>query len=286
MYWTPLSFDQERDLRPPQHRIAPAKCESRGEDPKPGDVGVLFGDTHTPLHDAEAVAVLCAAIVDLRPAYLLDLGDFMDCESMTSHERPPGYPAINPKEEIRVAQAVREKIDRAAERAKTRRKLAFEGNHEWRYMRWLMQQSDKVRPFLPPSLPAALGLEENGWEWIPNMRQTYRVGRLFLHHGHWYPVHHASKHAIELGVDNCYGHTHRPQQFSNRTLTGGVHTATGLPCLRDPDAPWQHMRRREFHGWATGFAVVTWDKNLRGHVHNVLVQDGQAAYGGHVWRAR
>ncbi len=283
--FAPLSAEQERDLRPPETRSGPGLTESRGENPRPGDSAIAFGDVHVPMHDADAVAILLQAIRSLKPTHLIDLGDFMDCESMTSHERAPGYPDIGPKEEIARARAVRGRIDAAANAVKVRRKLAFEGNHEWRYLRWYLRQDYKVRDWLPKSLPEALSLRKNGWEWIPNTRQTYRLGKLYVHHGHWYPLHHASKHAIELGVDNLYGHTHRPQQFSKRTVDGGVHTATGAPCLRDPDAPWNHMRRREFHGWATGFAVITWDKNLRGHVQNVLIHDGQAAYGGKVWKA-
>ena len=202
---------------------------------------------------------------------------------MTHHEKSPDDYCLTLGQELK---AGRESLAEAKDAADPDEAVFLSGNHEYRLDRWIASGAcpRAVVDMMPPNAKAGLRLVESGWRFLDRGDQPHVYRGIALHHGFWYGRHHAAKHADELAVDNLYGHTHRPQQFTRMTMRGPV-TATGSGCLRLLERDWEHMKARPYCGWSHGIAILSHGAE-RTSVSNVLIENGRAEWGGINFRAR
>lgn len=253
----------------------------------PGRVSVVFSDVHAPKQDPMAWACFLDAVRKIRESMNLIgaicLGDLVDLASITHHEKSPDDAGLTLAAELKAGGSCLDQVAKAA--GADVEKVLVQGNHEYRLDRYLASGEcpRALLDVVPHNVFTGLKLQKRGWRYIGRDRQPYRHRGVLVHHGYWYPKHHAAKHADELGADNIYGHTHRPQQHT-RTNVGGSVTSTGLPCLRILERDWEHMKTRPFAGWTHGFGIMCHDAD-RTSVYNVLIEKGRAAWGGLTFKA-
>lgn len=243
---------------------------------------VLLADCHHPYHDPATWNIVLQAGRDLQPDGLVVMGDWLDFDSITSHEK--SHTGTNLFDEIAAADGALDEIDEAYSSAWFRKFLR--GNHEWRLDRYVAgpRCPPELRKMIP-SLDAALHLKQRGYEYITDKPVNLGTDHLFIH-GHFYSKHHASRHLDALWENTVYGHTHMPQQFTHSTPlvapTRRVAVATGLPTIRDLSREWHEEKR--VHTWVNGFGVMEFAGD-RAFVRNVYVVEGKAVYARHVWDA-
>ena len=247
-------------------------------------VAVVVSDIHGIRVNRRAFDCALDAISKIRPDAIWDLGDHQDGACFNAHPPAPGDRKITVRQEGENSRALYRDLRDAGGRT-VKQLLALEGNHDYRYLRWLETECPaKMRDSFPETVDGFVGASKEGFTWVDRNRQwPFFVGDLGLFHGQWYNKHHAAKHADELGVNCIYGHTHRPQQFTRRSA-GGVITATGVPCLRQLEREWEHMNQKASTGWANGFAVVCFEGTRVSSVSNVIIENGRAAWGGMSFR--
>ncbi len=250
-----------------------------------------FSDLHTPKHDPKAWGCFLDAVETLKPDSLWDGGDHVDLASLTRHEKTPGDVGLTMAKEFRAGKDRLAEVKGAAGKA-CGEFLFFEGNHEYRLDRYIASGAcpREVADAIPQNTDEGLALTDTGWTYIDRERQEpFMVGDLGVHHGHFYPQHHAHKHLVSIGCNQLYGHSHRPQQSTIRRIGSNgkseAITATGAGCLRLLTAEWHHLKAAAFHGWAHGFVAISWDGD-HASCANVLIENGRAAYGGITFRAR
>lgn len=249
---------------------------------RPRRLTVCLSDVHAPKNDPAAWSVALQAIRDLEPDGLYLMGDVMDNASMsTHHETSEADAKVTYRIELAAANRLLNDLDAVATKAWDR--LWLDGNHETRTRRWVLNVCPPALRDSMLTVEDACRVRDRGYRFLGPGEQPFKVGNLHLLHGHFYSRHHAAKHLDTLGVSCVYGHVHTPQQFTTHNEHGHLQ-ATCLPCLRTLDRDWAHMRR--IHSWTLGFGVIEWIDGTKASVRNVYVIDGEAVYGGHVWRAK
>lgn len=167
--------------------------------------GVLWPDTHLPFEDQAAFALMLKIIKHMKLDYLVILGDFLDCYSISDHDKSPARKWLFAEELEYANDFGLDEIDRALK--PKCRKIFIEGNHEDRLCRKI-QKDPSLYGLI--TIPDKLHLKKRGWEFV-NYRDFIKIGKLCLTHD----VGHAGKgaHHQTLGVFpqfNCgIGHTHR-----------------------------------------------------------------------------
>lgn len=249
-------------------------------------VVMAISDVHRPRHDPATWAIFLQAVRDIRPDSIWLLGDFVDMISANSHESMADDREWTLQAEFADANRALDQLSDAIGNRAMNELLFVDGNHEhrWKRMRGRGQIPAAFRDIFS-DLPEELWLARRGYTYVSPEAQPYRAFREFwVHHGHWYGENHARQHQLRLAVSSIYGHTHRAQVVYSFNARGPIITV-GMPCARDPNAEWRHPPSQPFNGWTTGFGVADvidgfpwW--NL------VMVQEGKAAYGGRVWRAK
>lgn len=258
-------------------------------------LSLLWTDPHHPYEDPATWAVILRAIVDLDPDHLFVLGDVNDLACLASYDPISVQASLAlecaaTREKLLEANGALEEADRRYRegKPKKRTRIVLEGNHDWRFRKWLL---GKCPEWLRDSVRTPedqIGYADLGWTYLDREEQPLRVGNLLLHHGIYFGKHHAAKHAEELG-SNVYGHTHRAQAFYVTTQREGTVQSVGLPAACELVRAWAHVKR--VCNWTSGFGVIEWTGDVGVVYPVVLVRRGRsktavAAYGRHRWKVR
>ena len=210
---------------------------------------LIIGDVHAPKHDGLAWAVAMRAWRAFRPHIIVIMGDFADCESLSSH--PPDGSATEhelPGELDGVRAALDELDSLGAER-----KVYVSGNHEYRLQKYLAQRAPALSGAV--SLRGLLDLERRGWEWV-DYRGSVTIGSLTCTHD----IGSAGRYAHVLAAQKRFGsvaigHTHR---LALQWIGGSGLRIFGLCAghLSSPEASrYAHQISTE-HEWQQGFATA------------------------------
>lgn len=244
---------------------------------------VVQPDTHVPEHDIQAIGAFCDFLKWYKPHGLVNLGDFMEMESV-SHwgARTPQPRRFVP--EVKTARGVLRQIDIAAgEQCIFKRFLI--GNHEDWLDQLLVAKVPEIYDGIkelgfPMDIESFLGLKDFGYRVIP-LNEILQVGDLHFIHGYYTNKHHAAKHLDIFGVNLVYGHLHDVQSHSGVSVKG-VHEATSLGCLRTLNAPFMKGRP---NNWSHAFGIVEFksDGTFTKYVPTII--NGQFTYNGRIFKA-
>lgn len=150
------------------------------------------------------------------------------------------------------------------------------GNHEERWIRYLILKAPDVLGIKQFELGAVLGLDKIGATLVDDMRPM-KAGKLFIIHGHEYrfnisnPVNAARGFFLRAKTHCLGGHLHRSSQHSESALDGNVISTFSAGCLCD-----LHPSYSPLNQWNHGFAVVEVDQGGAFRVDNLRVIDGKA----------
>jgi len=245
---------------------------------------VIYGDTHVPFHDPQAVRLVQAIVKDLKPDVILNVGDLVDCWQISRFDKDPTR-----------RDALQDNIDEArahlaemAHLSPKSRRVLLEGNHENRLTRliWGLEGAARELPKLrlfqqSMTWPTLLELDAIGWEWVPDRLQsrTPILPKIITKHGtivrKWSAAT-AKGEWEKYGASGLSGHTHRLGHFLHRDHNGTASwIETGCTCLLDP--PYG----TDFD-WAQGCVVIHWNKDRRlMHPQVLNFRDGSV-----LWRER
>jgi hypothetical protein len=263
---------------------------------------VIFPDTHIQKrgkdrHDPIAISVALQITKDLNggrgPDRWIQLGDFMNLESVSPHNKDLKRGAIvdakgnlldgRLEEDYQVADTFLEGVMDATPNAKER--IILEGNHDywlWWYRNFQIPGPLRGSPWL--QIPKALNFKERNIRWIPYGSQSsyYRLGKLDIIHGDYINPYHAAKTISARGRNVIYGHCHEVQVHSITNMNG-ICRAWAIGCLRTLEAPF--MRGRA-NSWSHAIAIVFTRPNGNFNVFIVDIINGQATWEGKTYTGK
>lgn len=274
---TPSGFALDVPVRPFAVRVPQPPPASEGK----VFSAVVYGDTHIPFHDTAAIKVVQAIVKDVKPDVLLNVGDLVDCWSISRFDKDP---ARRDTLQDNIDEARTHLAEMALLAPKSRRVL-LEGNHEARLTKlvWGLDGAARELPKLrlfqqAMTWPTLLELDAIGWEWVPERQQsrTPILPKIITKHGSvvrkWSGAS-ALGEWQKYGASGLSGHVHRLGHFLHRDHNGVASwIETGCTCLLDP--PYG----TDFD-WAQGAVVMTWNKDRRlMQAELVSIRDGAALW--------
>lgn len=238
---------------------------------KAGQSTVIVSDIHAPYEDWTALDIVVALLADIKPDYLVILGDGIDCALLSKFLPSPETPTL--EVEIRAFRKILDIFEAVAPEAT---KIYTYGNHEDRYRKWMWSDvKHLLADDLFPSLEGAKLLNiEKSWS-IYGYNQELDMGTLRLHHGDIVRKGAGASAKAEFErrlVSGISGHTHR-QALYRRTAgnqdfvwaENGCLCKIALPYTREPD-------------WQQGFTIVY--QGLKQAYFEQVSLTGQATYFG------
>ncbi len=243
---------------------------------------VVFPDIHFPSHDEKAFKCALNVLKTIKPSAFLLLGDTIDGASVSHWQwskkrRPPleyQLPAID--EEIKQGNKGLDRIDKVLDKIKCTKKQFAQGNHE----KWFDHFVEE-NPYLEDyGSRKAFRFDERGYEWH-DYGEVFKVfgSKLYAYHGgHYMGIAHARTHALQMGCNIIYGHTHDSQK-AVITHISGSHMAYSMGCLTDMTK--DYLKGRPTN-WTHNVAIldIFQDNNFNLVVLDIV--DGVTSYGGKV----
>lgn len=195
---------------------------------------VVLPDLQIPNHDKESLKAVLKYVRNHTWDELIQLGDFFDFESISTHERGNfrGKEGSRIAEEYKEADKVLDSIISAARNKNKKCKITIiQGNHDWRMERFI-DENPQLANLIEPE--HRLNFKERGVDYVRFWENgTYhRIGKATFIHGLYTNDHHAKKTVNAYGTNVFYGHTHDVQCYS-QVLRGKDNTIVGqsLGCL-------------------------------------------------------
>lgn len=215
---------------------------------------VAFGDLHIPEHNPTCVDVFLTALEVLKPDVAVSLGDLLDCKAFSTHSPDIGGDTSY-EADVACANQILDKVQRFSKQL-----ILVEGNHEYRYSRWVAKER-VGKAFGQLGSPQTLLMRgRKNARYIPyadtdGIHSHYRLSKdLVFVHG-WSYAENATKRHMEMsqGISVVHGHTHRADHhvIQNVWERGKIEAiSAGCLCLRNPvymaGAPTR---------WTNGFVV-------------------------------
>ena len=204
----------------------------------------------------------------IKPSEVVHLGDAIDCGSMLAAHQVLGYVADTTYTFEDDVNATNQFLDEIQERVDCPVTL-IEGNHERRLERWCLTNAmrnsgnpAKDAEYLLSmfSVASVLNLEKRKIRLIKQGRfyddlplpATIRLGRCFFTHGSSTAKHAASVHLARFGNNVVFGHTHRADTATTRTVEQNIISAFNPGCLAKLQPLWQHTNPTT---WNHGYGI-------------------------------
>lgn len=249
---------------------------------------VMIPDTHGCLVDDDAISSMLGDLQIIRPKEVVMLGDHLECGGFLAQHHTLGYVAQTEYTFDQDVQATNELLDKIQE-IQPESIDYLEGNHERRIENWCVTEAlrnTKDAEFLRRmfSASAVLNLEQRGIRWVRQgvyydgipLPATIKKGHCYFTHGSSTAKHAASEHVKKFGGNVVYGHTHRADSYTIRTVSSGVIGGWSPGCLCTLQPLWQHTNPTDWsHGY--GLQLVSDDGSFL-HI-NVPIIGGKSYLG-------
>jgi|GEM_PF-1674933 len=175
---------------------------------------VIAGDNHCPFNNPKAEAELFQFLKEERPDIFVHCGDLIDFHEISNFRRTPNVP-YGLKEEIEMGKEFFERVRGILPRAKI---FYIEGNHEFRWRKFLIDYAFVFYDFFSLKLPDLLGLKKLKVNYVPLKPQANKFSHNFIQINDFYIGH------FDKSLQNA-GYTARwlRDTFSANVITGHVH---------------------------------------------------------------
>lgn len=248
--------------RQPRVRLKPGKAPRT----RKGDFRrVIVPDSHGSHIDPQAAAAFLSDLEELRPAEVVFLGDHLDCGGFLAQHHTLGYVADTEysfSDDVAAAGAFLDEIQKRAPGADYH---YIEGNHERRIEKWIVTQTlrnqrDAVKLREHFSVDASLNLKKRGIRLYEqgkfygglSVPSTIKLGKCYFTHGSRTGAHAAAAMLRDFGGNLVYGHTHRADHYTLRTVGAGLIAAWCPGCLCKLQPLWMHT---QVTGWSHGYGL-------------------------------
>lgn len=247
---------------------------------------VIVPDSHGSAIDHGAATAFLADLEVLNPSSVIMLGDHVDCGGFLAQHHTIGYVAQSKytfEEDCDAANQFLDQIQKAAPNARIE---YLEGNHERRIENWCTTQSLKIKTdaaFLSKmfSTQSVLYLEKRGIEYCKQgvfyddlrIPATIRRDGCFFTHGEYTSKHAAASHLAKYNANIWFGHTHRIDLATKRTVKDGLIGAWNPGCLCQLQPLWMHTNLTD---WGNGYGLQL-VRNGVGHLNlQIPIIDNQS----------
>tara|TARA_R100000458_G_C8235971_1_gene216335 strand:- start:140 stop:901 length:762 start_codon:yes stop_codon:yes gene_type:complete len=243
---------------------------------------VVFPDIHFPKEDEKAFSCALNVIKEVKPSAFLCLGDFAEGESVShwkwkKRKRPPlEYQLPEIWEEVNYVNSGLDRIDKVLKDVKCKKKIMAQGNHELWFDNFVEEN-----PFMSHlSSYEAFKIKERGYEWHKYGKVFKLLGsKLYVYHGgHYSGIHHARTHALQMGCNIIYGHTHDSQKSTVQHIDG-AHMAYSMGCLSKMEKDFLKGRPTN---WTHNVGIIDIFTNNNFNIVVLDIVDGVTAYGGKI----
>jgi len=245
------------------------------EDFTPGS-HLILPCVHAPFENKRLMDSCLKLISDIKPKGLHIIGDFLDMNSLSSHDKGNmPIPGVTLDKEYEEGNILLNKII-AAGNFETKSFIA--GNHEHRYFKHMAKSDNAKYGAALPSPFDALRLKERGFDVETDWQQgvIYLGKYLELCHGNFYNIHSAKKHIDVYRTSVIYAHTHPIQSYIEGG-TGGFNIGW---MGDDSTAAFSYASRSQRESWNNGFAIVDIDENGYYFVNQIIWYNNKFYYGG------
>ena len=248
---------------------------------------LVLPDLHIPHHDEAALSCVLQAYKLLKPDEVVVLGDWLDCETFSSHPK-------SSMAELRAHKFIDDELTPCRKildqlQAHKNALVYVEGNHEQRIERFAVALGGSLGPDIYNLVSPArlLGAGRNKWTWIPYTSELahYKItDDLWAIHGWSFAKSAARVHQDRaVSVSIVHGHTHRQQSEARRDPANGkVLKAWSPGCL----SKLQPLYRQQHPtSWVHGFSLVyigprSWtDYTVTIHDGECVLPDGRLIKG-------
>jgi UDP-2,3-diacylglucosamine pyrophosphatase LpxH len=246
---------------------------------------VVVPDSHGCFIDGPALSAFLGDLAAIKPAEIIMLGDHLDCGGFLAQHQTIGFVAESDYSYAEDVEACNQFLDAIQKRAPKATIEYLFGNHEARVERWVITQTLRNKrdgEFLMKTFAAenSLSLERRGIQFFKQgvfydglpLPATIRRGHCHFTHGIYTSSNAAAAHLRKYGGNVVFGHTHRADSYTIRTVKAGVIGAWNPGCLCQLQRLWNHTALTDWsHGY--GLQVVQGDEFL--HI-NVPIIDGKS----------
>jgi hypothetical protein len=241
---------------------------------------VIIPDSHGCYIDQKAAAAMLADIRMLKPESIIMLGDHLDCGGFLAEKHTWGYVAeadYNFTDDCNATNQFLDELQKAAPQATIE---YLEGNHERRIEKWIVTDSLKsgkghkndaslIAKHFSTSIVLHLekrkiSLFKQG-EWYDDCQVPGTIVRdnCYFTHGQYTNKSAAASHLAKYNANIWFGHTHRMDMATKRTVASGAIGAWNPGCLCLLQPYWQHQNLTD---WINGYGVQLVQRGL-GHLN-------------------
>jgi len=246
---------------------------------------VVFPDIHFPNQDEKAFKCALKVLEAVEPTAFLLIGDTIEGASVShwqwsKKKRPPlEYQLPFIEKEVKAGNKGLNRIDKVLDKINCKKKQFAQGNHELWFDHFVQEN-----PYLEKyGSRKAFKFDERGYEWHP-YGEVFRVfgSKLYAYHGgHYSGIAHARTHALQMGCNVIYGHTHDSQK-AVITHISGPHMAYSMGCLTDMSK--DYLKGRPTN-WTHNVGIVDILDSGNFNLIVLNINDGVTTYEGKVIRA-
>lgn len=250
----------EADRQHVDHEAEPTTC-ARWTTSKPMERILFIPDCHFPYVDRAAWAVMLRCAEIFKPHRIVQMGDFVDCFTVSDHSKDPRRGTQLEAELVASNEALDELDALGAEH-----KHITWGNHENRLYRYLCDRApallDTVR------IEKLLRLDERGWTHSA-FGTSFRIGNLYVTHSvngqAGENAHHRAGARFQKSV--VIGHTHRIAHKVFGNVTGERFTASMFGWVgQELEATYNHDAEKSAmwsHGFGIGYMLPSGDVHVQ-----------------------
>ena len=239
---------------------------------------MIIADIHAPFQCDRSIAVMLEILHDSQPDSLVNLGDMVDCYSLSDFMKNPSRKETL-QDEINIARGINLMLRQAVPDADIDQ---FEGNHEERLRRtlWRAAQTQAVLFELDVikenlTWPALLKTEELGIRWHPTGTIREIGPNFFAHHGDV-----KGDPFAKFQVSGTSGHIHKFLMRTSRTVKEQIEWFT-CPTLGTLNPEYDCHPQ-----WQNGFWFITHDLEAgTRYAEPVRIEDGSALFKGRKYTA-
>ena len=241
---------------------------------------VIVPDSHGCFVDQAAASAMLADIKLLKPSSIILLGDHLDCGGFMAEHHTWGYVAETDYSFEDDVEATNQFLDQLQSAAPQATIEYLEGNHERRIEKWIVTDvlkkgkgsrgSVKILNSMF-STQTVLGLDRRKipiykqGEWYDGCHVPGTILRdnCYFTHGQFTSKAAAAAHLAKYNSNIWFGHTHRMDMATKRTVSSGPIGAWNPGCLCQLQPYWMHQNLTD---WVNGYGIQLVQRGL-GHLN-------------------
>lgn len=241
---------------------------------------VIVPDSHGCFIDQSAASAMLTDIRLLKPSSIILLGDHLDCGGFLAEHHTWGYVAETDYSFEDDCSATNQFLDELQSAAPQATIEYLEGNHERRIEKWIVTDVLKSGKGSRADVKMFNGLfstsevlqlskrkiplyKQGEWYDGCHVPGTILRDNCYFTHGQYTSKSAAAAHLAKYNSNIWFGHTHRMDMATKRTVTSGPIGAWNPGCLAKLQPYWMHQNLTD---WIHGYGIQLVQRGL-GHLN-------------------